>query len=71
MANFQFQQAGLELTYAAGQDENGNTILKKSSLRYIREAATADQLNTVAQAVASLSGYSFMEAVKTQKQYIL
>lgn len=71
MAVFQFQQAAIELTFVTGVDESGEPMYKKSSLRNIRETATADQLNGVVQAIASLSGDTVMEAVKSQKQYIL
>jgi len=58
MAQAIMSSSRLTIYYEIGMDGEGKPIYKMKSYPNVKEAATADQLYQVAQALASLSSYS-------------
>ena len=71
MANYQFSQASLTLSFLAGQDQDGNPVFKKATYRNIKEQTTAQQLSDVAAAIGSLSSLPLADVEKTEKQFVI
>ncbi|WP_431030294.1 DUF1659 domain-containing protein [Lysinibacillus sp. LZ02] len=71
MAMYQFQNATFTLKFLTGQNEEGESVYKKVTYRNIVETVTADQLNTVALALASLTDFELVDVEKTEKQYVM
>ncbi|MBB6446848.1 DUF1659 domain-containing protein [Bacillus benzoevorans] len=58
MATAIMSSSRLMINYEIGMDGEGNPLYKLKSYPNVKEAATADQLYQVAQALASLTNYS-------------
>ncbi|MFF5994583.1 DUF1659 domain-containing protein [Lysinibacillus sp. KU-BSD001] len=71
MAVYQFQNATFTLKFLTGQNAEGESVYKKVTYRNIVETVTADQLNTVALALASLTDFELVDVEKTEKQYVM
>lgn len=54
MAKLNFQSAALHIQFLMGTDEEGNALKKKQTIHNIMQTATAADLQTFAQAYASL-----------------
>ncbi|GEL76059.1 DUF1659 domain-containing protein [Tenuibacillus multivorans] len=54
----------LQLVFEAGQDEDGEIITKKKSFNRVKTDATADQLYSVSQSLASLQAYPLLNVVR-------
>ena len=71
MANYQFSQATLTLSFLAGQNEEGKSVFKKATYRNIKEQITAQQLSDVARAIGTLSSLPLADVEKTEKQFVI
>ena len=57
-----FEKASLKLVFMTDEQlENGNYKMKNKTFSNVREGANADDLNAVAEALASLQKYSLEE----------
>ena len=57
-----FEKASLKLVFMTDEQlENGNYKMKSKTFSNLREGANADDLNAVAEALASLQKYSLEE----------
>ena len=57
-----FEKASLKLVFMTDEQlENGNYKMKSKTFSNVREGANADDLNAVAEALASLQKYSLEE----------
>lgn len=65
MANLEYKQAVLKLSYE-GAIVEGKMKIKSKSYRNIQGAATADQLETAANTLAAFSNSAFIGAEKIE-----
>ena len=70
MKEFGFISATLTVEYHAGLDESNEPILKSKTYHNVVKNASATQLDTVAQALISLTDFSYVQSYKTQKELI-
>lgn len=61
MAQAVMTSSKLRLSYETGLNEKGQPVFKAKTYANVVEAATADQLQEVGQALASLSNYPLSE----------
>lgn len=66
MANIDFKEAVVRLTYDAGLTQDGKVIKKAKSYRNIKELATADQLAVLATILSGFSSYPILDAEKIE-----
>jgi hypothetical protein len=64
MANIEFKQAIVRLTFEAGMTLDGKVIRKSKSYRNVNEASTADQILNV---TTILSGFSSRPLLAAEK----
>lgn len=66
MANIEFKEAVVRLTFEAGQTLDGKVIKRAKSYRRVNESATADQLASVTSILSGFSSYPLLGAEKIQ-----
>jgi hypothetical protein len=70
MAQALIQASQLRLVFELGTDENGKMKYKNKNFNNIKTSATAEQLLSVAQAVASLQIYPLAQVERTDKHLL-
>lgn len=71
MAQFSFDSASLKVFFETGVDKEGQPIIKAKTFQNVRESATADQIQAVAQAINSLSSFPVLKAQVVRTDTIL
>ncbi|MEI4768096.1 DUF1659 domain-containing protein [Psychrobacillus sp. FJAT-51614] len=71
MANLEYKQAVLKLTFEAGLTGDGKLKTKSKSYRNILAAATANGLDTVANTLANFSNSPYIGAEKVETSNII
>ncbi|ALC85491.1 MULTISPECIES: DUF1659 domain-containing protein [Bacillaceae] len=71
MANLEYKQAVLKLTFEGGLTGDGKMKTKSKSYRNILAAATANGLDTVAITLASFSNSPYIGAEKVETSNII
>lgn len=66
MAEVHATDVKLRIVFQDGLDNEGSPIVKRKTLSRIRLAASADQLYNTAQAFASLTSYTYLEANRVE-----
>jgi hypothetical protein len=71
MANIEFKEAVVRLTFEAGQTQDGKVIKRAKSYRRVYESATADQLAEITSILSGFSSYPLLGAEKIETGNIL
>lgn len=71
MAQATFMETVVKMNFQTGMKENGESIYSSKSLRNIKDAATADEIMQVAEALASLVSYPLESVVKNDSFKLL
>lgn len=66
MANIEFKQGIVRLTFEAGMTQDGKVIRKSKSYRNVNEASTANQLLDVTTILAGFSSRPLLAAEKIE-----
>ena len=70
MAQTLIQNSQLRLIFELGTDENGKMKYKNKNFNNIKTSATAEQLLSVAQAIASLQIYPLTQVERNDKHVL-
>ncbi|WP_044749427.1 DUF1659 domain-containing protein [Bacillus alveayuensis] len=70
MAEVQLMETQLRLVFQMGVDEEGKPMLKNKNFNNIDTQATADQLLSAAQAIASLQSKTLVHVERNDSQQI-
>ena len=70
MAQAVIQASQLRLVFELGTDDSGRLKFKNKNLNNIKTTATADQLFSVAQAIASLQVYPLAQIERNDKHFL-
>lgn len=71
MAQAMLKNSRLTLVFETGLNENGEPIFKGKSYANVQKAATADQLQQAATALAGLSAYPLSSVERTDNHDII
>lgn len=71
MANLEYKQAILKLSYEGGKTSEGKMKIKSKSYRNIQSTATADGLEAVALTLASFSNSPYIGAEKVETSNVI
>lgn len=66
MANVDFKEAVVRLTYDAGLTQDGKMIKKAKTYRNVKQTATADQLSELTGILSSFSSFPIIAAEKIE-----
>lgn len=70
MNDFGFLNSAITVYYQTGVDAHDEPVIGSSTYRNVSNNVTAAQIQAVAQALVSLTDYTYIETVKTTKDLV-